>query len=316
MQALVELHMPLMMTQESSVEVPFNKAALAAWISRCLEVPAVREELGNLAHPSSRNSSAHVNKDGPTFCGDIRSVSMAAEIVNHAHRVTELNKNFKKAESQRNKEKAAKQKTQEEAQSTTTLEPQGPMEFSLGEPIKADFSKEEKIAKTETQLKSLGIEYHTHQHPKAKTVAIMMEHIGHLGGGFCKNLFVKAKKPHPDRKDDSKLWLVVALVDAKVDLKALTSALGYPSKGELRFANAEQLATSLQCVQGEVNPFALVNDPKATVNVVLDKAMLEKDGLWFHPMTNEASTKVPVKGLLTYIEKSGRSPVMMDFEKE
>merc|ERR1712086_960570 len=152
--------------------------------------------------------------------------------------------------------------------------------------------------------------------PIAKTVAVMMEHIGHLGGGFCKNLFVKAKKAHPDRKDDSKLWLIVALVDAKVDLKALTKALGYPSKGELRFANAEQLTTSLQCVQGEVTPFAVVNDPEATVNIVLDNAMLEKDGLWFHPMTNEASTKVPVAGLLKYIAQSNRTPVMMDFNKE
>jgi Ala-tRNA(Pro) deacylase len=170
--------------------------------------------------------------------------------------------------------------------------------------------------KTEAQLKALGIEYKTHEHPSAKTVAVMMEHIGNLGGGFCKNLFVKAKKAHPDRPNDSRLWLVVALVDAKVDLKGLTKALGYPPKGELRFADAEQLSSSLQCVQGEVTPFAVVNDPDMSVNVVLDKAMLEKDGLWFHPMTNEASTKISADALLKYIAHSGRTPVMMDFEKE
>jgi len=305
------------MTQESCVDVPFDKAALGAWISRCLEVPAVRDALGDIAYPSSRNSSAHVNKDGPTFCGDVRGTARAAEMVGHAHRVIKLNSHFKKAESQRNKEKAEKeQTTQKVTKVEVKEEASAPVGFSLGAPITTELSKEEKIAKIETQLKGLGIEYQTHEHPSAKTVNDMMTHIGHLGGGFCKNLFVKAKKAHPDRPNDSKLWLVVALVDAKVDLKALTSTLGYPSKGELRFANAEQLKTSLQCVQGEVTPFALINDPKVTVSIVLDKAMLEKDGLWLHPMTNEASTKVPVQGLLKYIETSGRTPVMVDFAKE
>jgi len=297
------------------VEVPFNKAVLGAWIARCLDVDAVRDILGDVAYPSARVSSAHVNKTSPTFCGDCRGDDIAAEIVAHSHRVTELNSSFKKAESQRNKEKASKEKVEEPKKETKEAAP-APSGFSLGAPITAELSKAEKIAKTEAQLKELGIECETHEHPIAKTVAVMMEHIGHLGGGFCKNLFVKAKKAHPDRKDDSKLWLIVALVDAKVDLKALTKALGYPSKGELRFANAEQLTTSLQCVQGEVTPFAVVNDPEATVNIVLDNAMLEKDGLWFHPMTNEASTKVPVAGLLKYIAQSNRTPVMMDFNKE
>jgi hypothetical protein len=102
--------MPLMMTQESSVEVPFNKAVLGAWIARCLDVDAVRDILGDVAYPSARVSSAHVNKTSPTFCGDCRGDDIAAEIVAHSHRVTELNSSFKKAESQRNKEKASKEK--------------------------------------------------------------------------------------------------------------------------------------------------------------------------------------------------------------
>jgi hypothetical protein len=148
-QALVELHMPLMMSQESSVEVPYNKSVLGAWINRCLEVRAVREVLGNVAFPSARVSSANVNKAGPTFCGDVRGADLAAEIVGHSYRVIDLNADFKKAVSQRNQEKAAKEKATAETPKEAPKESASPAPttFSLGEPIKADLPKEDKIAK-------------------------------------------------------------------------------------------------------------------------------------------------------------------------
>ena len=144
------------MSQESSVEVPYNKSVLGAWISRCLEVRAVREVLGNVAFPSARVSSANVNKAGPTFCGDVRGADLAAEIVGHSYRVIDLNADFKKAVSQRNQEKAAKEK----AAAAETPKKEVPKEaaspvpttFSLGEPIKADLPKEDKIAKVRLMI--------------------------------------------------------------------------------------------------------------------------------------------------------------------
>ena len=128
------------------------------------------------------------------------------------------------------------------------------------------------------------------EHPKVPTVEAMEKEIGHLGGMLCKNLFLKAKKKHPKRADDSQLWLVVAKHDSKVNLKELTKELGYPSKGELRMGRDEALTGSLQVVQGEVTPFALINDPTVTVNVVLDKNLVESaEKMWFHPLSNEAS---------------------------
>ncbi len=142
-----------MMSQESSVEVPYNKSVLGAWINRCLEVRVVREVLGNVAFPSARVSSANVNKAGPTFCGDVRGADLAAEIVGHSYRVIDLNADFKKAVSQRNQEKAAKEKAaaaetpNEEAAPKKEAASPAPTTFCLGEPIKADLPKGDKIAK-------------------------------------------------------------------------------------------------------------------------------------------------------------------------
>ena len=133
-------------------------------------------------------------------------------------------------------------------------------------------------------------------------------------GTFCKNLFLKAKKASRQGKlvpDDSKLWLVVARHDADVSLKAISKALGY--KAEIRFGRADILGSSLGVVHGEVSPFALVNDQgaDAKVQVLLDAGLEAASdatgGLFFHPLSNEASTRVTWAELLRWVGASGRA---------
>ena len=190
----------------------------------------------------------------------------------------EINKDAKKGPSQRELEKAAKAKTQEEPK----VEVAGP--FSLqGGPIPADMSPENKIERVSAELSRLGIEHKTERHAKTDTVAQLLDALSGKEGIACKNLFLRAKKGRT--KEDSRLWLVAAAHDTEVNLKSLTKKLGYPSKGELRFGRPEHLSEALQAVQGEVTPFALVNDPECKVNVVLDaKIAAPGKALWFHPL--------------------------------
>src|SRR5438876_6121062 len=95
------------------------------------------------------------------------------------------------------------------------------------------------------RLEELGIAHRTYTHPPVFTVAEAVALRGTLPGGHCKSLFLKDKK--------AGLWLVVALEERRVDLKALAVALGAP---RFSFGGAELLLEALGVRPGSVTPFA------------------------------------------------------------
>lgn len=153
-------------------------------------------------------------------------------------------------------------------------------------------------------LAALGIDAVTHRHPPLYTVEESKRLRGALPGGHCKSLFLK------DKKD--RLWLVVALEDRAVDLKALRRTLGATST--LSFGRPELLKEVLGVEPGSVTPFGLINDTERRVTVVLDKAMLDHDPLNYHPLTNEATTAIASADLLRFIGACGHEPVILDLD--
>jgi Ala-tRNA(Pro) deacylase len=153
------------------------------------------------------------------------------------------------------------------------------------------------------RLDALGIPYKTYRHPPVHTVAEAAMLRGRLPGGHCKSLFLK------DRKGG--LWLVVALEDHPVDLKALADRLGAP---RFSFASPPLLFETLGVTPGSVTPFALMNDGAQQVRVVLEEEMLRHDPLNYHPLDNTMTTAVAPRDLLRFIEAAGHRPRVLSFE--
>jgi Ala-tRNA(Pro) deacylase len=151
---------------------------------------------------------------------------------------------------------------------------------------------------------ALGIETVTHKHPPLYTVEESKRLRGELPGGHCKSLFLK------DKKD--RLWLVVALEDRAIDLKALRRRLGAAST--LSFGRPELLKEILGVEPGSVTPFGLINDADQRVTVVLDKAMLDHDPLNYHPLTNAATTAIAPADLLRFITACGHEQIVLDLD--
>lgn len=150
-------------------------------------------------------------------------------------------------------------------------------------------------------LARLGIETRTHDHPPLFTVAQSQALRGDIPGGHTKNLLLKDKK--------GALFLLVALEDTPVDMKSLHKLLGC---ARLSFASADLLMEVLGVPAGSVTPFALINDPRQRVSVLLDKAMMAQDPLNFHPLTNEATTSISRDGLRAFIRACGHEPRIID----
>ncbi|CAL5417381.1 unnamed protein product [Camellia sinensis] len=139
---------------------------------------------------------------------------------------------------------------------------------------------------------------------KDQLLASQAKYVGHAKGALSKNLFLKDKK--------HRFYVVSALADAKVDLKAVLSQRLGLGKAGLRMAPEEALLEVLQpeetfiddqTIQDEITSkkerkgvplgcvtlFALVNDSAQHVSLLMDKGFKDQECCFFHPLLNDTS---------------------------
>lgn len=150
-------------------------------------------------------------------------------------------------------------------------------------------------------LAGLGIEARTVHHEPVRTVSEARVATRHVPGCHCKNLFLE------DRTGAA--WLVVLPAERTLDLRVLAEALG---ARRLSFANAPKLQEALGLAPGSVSPFGVVNDGAGKVRVVLDRDLLARPALKFHPLANTWTTVITPEGLLRFLEKTGHPPLLVD----
>ncbi|PVB61250.1 prolyl-tRNA synthetase associated domain-containing protein [Labrenzia sp. 011] len=147
-------------------------------------------------------------------------------------------------------------------------------------------------------LKTLDIDVTTVDHEPVFTVAESGGLHERIPGGHTKNLFVKDKK--------GRLFLVVALHDAQIDLKKIHQTIG--AQGRVSFGNADLLMEVLGVEPGSVTPFSLINDREAQrVTPVFDAAMMQHNVLNFHPLKNDATTSIRADDLMKFAGACGHS---------
>ena len=149
---------------------------------------------------------------------------------------------------------------------------------------------------------ALGIAHRTLEHPAVFRVGEGDDVKSALPGGHTKNLFLK------DAKDQ--LWLVSALQDARIDLKALPRAIG---SARLSFGSQARLGEALGVTPGSVTAFALINDPDHRVRFVLDAGLARADPVNFHPLENTATTAISQADLRRFLDGLGVRPMIVDF---
>ena len=150
-------------------------------------------------------------------------------------------------------------------------------------------------------LEEHGIRTRTVTHPPAFTVQDAQALRGQIPGAHTKNLFLKDKK--------GRLFLMVALEDARIDLKRLHKRIG---AARLSFGRPELLEEVLGVKPGSVTPFALVNDREHRVKVILDARMMEHALLNFHPLVNTATTSIDRDDFLRFLRLTGHEPLIID----
>jgi Ala-tRNA(Pro) deacylase len=151
-------------------------------------------------------------------------------------------------------------------------------------------------------LDAHGIDHRTTEHEAVFRVGEGEAIKAALPGGHSKNLFLKDAK--------GRLWLICALDRTVIDLKALPARIG---SARLSFGSAERLYDALGVRPGSVSLFALINDSSRAVSLVLDRALLERDPIHFHPLVNTATTAIHPAGLFHFLDILGVKPQIVDF---
>ena len=147
----------------------------------------------------------------------------------------------------------------------------------------------------------LGIATTTHEHEAVFTVAESRHVKETIPGGHTKNLFLKDKK--------GRLFLVVALGDAVIDLKRLHEVIG--ASGRLSFGSGELLEEVWGVKPGSVTPFGAIADTAGRVTVILDAAMMEHAVLNYHPLENTATTSIARDDLVAFLSATGHQPLIL-----
>ena len=162
-------------------------------------------------------------------------------------------------------------------------------------------------ASAEELLRYLGeleIKAETVEHRPVFTVEEAKAHRGQISGGHTKNLFLRNKK--------GKMWLVVCLEDRVIDLKSLGRQIG---SGNLSFCSAERLMKYLGVIPGAVTPFGLFNDKGGKVQVVLDRGVLEREPLNFHPLDNAMTTSIGANDFIRFLESQNHAPTLINIDQ-
>ncbi len=142
-------------------------------------------------------------------------------------------------------------------------------------------------------LDGMGISYEVEEHAPVFTIDEMRE-LG-IKGSVCKNLFLRDAKGRQH-------FLVVLPGDRQADLGALAAALG---SSKLSFASEERLMKHLGLTKGSVTPFAVIQDPDHTVQVLLDESLTGMDRLGVHPLVNTATLWISGADLLRFVCSCG-----------
>jgi Ala-tRNA(Pro) deacylase len=150
------------------------------------------------------------------------------------------------------------------------------------------------------RLAGLGIATHTIEHDPLFTVAESSAIERELPGAHTKNLFLK--------DEDGELFLVVARSATRVDLKALARTLRC---GRLSFGKPELLLEVLGVSPGSVTAFAVINDERQRVRLIVDAELLKHDSVNCHPLKNTATTNIARDDLLRFIRSCGHEPCIV-----
>lgn len=153
------------------------------------------------------------------------------------------------------------------------------------------------------------IDYQRYDHPAVYTVEEAKRLVPPLPAAKTKNLFLRDKQ-------GKRHYLVIVPADKRIDIKALPRVVGC---NRLSFGSPERLKKYLGVEPGSVTIFAIFNDPRHNVELIIDQSLWQADAFQFHPLVNTSTLVISRDDLKRFIAKTGHAARILEvpgFEEE
>ena len=160
------------------------------------------------------------------------------------------------------------------------------------------------------ELESKGISYSwCIKHPEVLGCSQSREYYQryqeYLGSDYsiCKHLLVH------ERKGEKRTFLIIVDDEKSVDLKELKEQIGC---SKLEFVSSEEMDELLHTVPGNVSLFHMKFDINHKVDLIIDRELLDKSLLAFHPLYNGMSLFLTPDSALEYLGTINRTGTIME----
>ncbi len=131
-------------------------------------------------------------------------------------------------------------------------------------------------------LDRLGVAYRRADHETASTMELCREIEKVLGCPICKNLLLT-------NRQQTDFYLLLMEGEKVFKTKYLSKELGV---ARLSFATDEQMEALLDITPGSLSVLGLMNDPEKKVRLVIDRPVLTRPEIGFHPCLNTSTLAV------------------------
>lgn len=137
-------------------------------------------------------------------------------------------------------------------------------------------------------LKETGVSHKTLKHPAAFTIEECQKVRDRVEAPVFKNLFLT-------NKQQTKFYLLVMPGEKVFKTKYLSAQI---NSARLSFATPDHMQRMLGVTPGSVTPLGLINDEDLTVNLLLDRDILNYTEFACHPCINSASVVMKLEDFL------------------
>lgn len=156
-------------------------------------------------------------------------------------------------------------------------------------------------------LETLGVPFWRVDHAPADTIELCHGIETTLGCEICKNLLLT-------NRQGTAFYLLLLRGDKVFRTKYLSAALGC---ARLSFASGEKMEELLDITPGSLSVLGLMNDKGNSVQLIIDKPVLESDWIGCHPCINTSTLRFSVNDLTEkVIPAMGHAPIVVELPED
>lgn len=164
------------------------------------------------------------------------------------------------------------------------------------------------IKKLYEYLRLIGVSVNTIVHPEVLSCEESKVHYDSMGYdekdyGLCKNIFIRDKK-------GKNFWLIIVDYRKRIDMGELKEVL--KTSKRLGMATSNDLLDILGVESGSVSLFSVINDTDRRVKVIMDRSLMAKETLAFHPNYSGITSFINKDDAIKFLDTMGHEYDVLD----